>query len=163
MKLILPLFVEIPRKKSPNKRFYLGLNPYRNTHFQILNQAKEAYKGLVSDAYFYYCNLPGNKLLPPPPYLFQYTVFPGSARKFDLANILSIVQKFTDDSLIDLGVIPDDSYKIIRSIEYHFGAVDKTSPRVELEISSPFEGRIKHVDVPKEGTRMPREIVPEVA
>jgi len=140
MILILPLFVEIPRKRSSNKKFYLGLNQYRNAHYMILAQAKEAYKGLVSDAYFYCCNLPGKGRLRPPPYKFCYTVYPGNARSFDLGNVLPVVGKFAEDALIALGVISDDSYKIIRSIEYRIGEIDRKNPRVELEITSPFEG-----------------------
>jgi hypothetical protein len=71
-----------------------------------------------------------------PPYHFIYTVFPANNRKFDLANVLPIVQKFTDDALIELGIIDDDSYKVIRAIDYRFGHVDKDNPRCELEIRS---------------------------
>jgi hypothetical protein len=70
-----------------------------------------------------------------PPYLFTYTIFPANNRKFDLANVLPIIQKFTDDALIDLESISDDSYKVIPAINYRFGGVDKESPRVELEIT----------------------------
>jgi len=130
MKLSLPLFVDLPRKKG-NKRFYLGLNPYRNTHFQILNHAKELYKHQVLLA-----TMEIKEKLPPPPYLFEYTIYPGTGRKFDLANVLPIVQKFTDDALIHFGIIFDDSYKVIHAINYRFGGVDKDNPRAELSISS---------------------------
>ena len=134
MKLILPLTVVLPRKKGAGKVLTLNLNYYRNTHFQVLNQAKDAYRDLVRDAYFYYCQLPGNENLPEPPYLFCYTVYPKSRRMFDLANILSIIQKFTDDALIALGVISDDSYKVIRAVNYRFGGIDRKSPHCELDI-----------------------------
>ena len=110
----------------------------------ILTEAKEAYKELVCDAYF----LLANKCLPPPPYKFCYTVYPGSARIFDLGNVLPVVGKFAEDALIALGVISDDSYKIIRSIEYRIGEIDRENPRVELEITSPFEGRINYAYTP---------------
>jgi len=69
-----------------------------------------------------------------PPYRFIYTAYPASNRKFDLGNLLSIIQKFTDDALIEINVITDDSYKVIPSIDYRFGQVDKENPRIELEI-----------------------------
>jgi hypothetical protein len=140
MKLILPLSVTIPRKTKADRVWILNLNSYRNTHFQILNKAKEIYKEEVkradekrhegdTDFSSYYA-------MPNEPYLFTYTVFPANNRKFDLANVLPIIQKFTDDALIEFGIISDDSYKVIQAIDYRFGGVDKENPRVELEIRS---------------------------
>jgi Holliday junction resolvase RusA-like endonuclease len=130
MKIILPLCVCLPRKKTKDKIWILNLNSYRNTHFQTLNQAKIAWKAIVEQS------MPKNMIVECSPFKFTYTVFPASGRKFDLANVLSIVQKFTDDALVEYGVIPDDSYKIIPIIVYKFGAVDKENPRVELDIQS---------------------------
>jgi hypothetical protein len=129
MKLILPLSVVLPRKTKADKVFTLNLNIYRNTHHHTLNQAKVEWKGVVFAAVS--CTP-----LPSPPYQFNYTVYPANNRAFDLGNVLPIVQKFTDDALIELGVIPDDSYKVIKSINYRIGEVDKTNPRVELTIEA---------------------------
>jgi hypothetical protein len=129
MKIILPLTVTLPRKTKADKVFALNLNVYRNSHHMILNQAKIAWKGIVFDAM-----LP-DSILPAVPYHFTYTVFPGSNRKSDLANVCAIIQKFTDDALIEMGVITDDSYKVIPEITYRFGCVDKQNPRCELEIT----------------------------
>jgi len=128
MKIILPLSVTIPRKTKDDKVFTLNLNIYRNCHHFVLNQAKIAWKDIVKQS------MPQNMIVDCSPFKFVYTVFPNSGRKFDLANVLSIVQKFTDDALIEFGVIPDDNYKVIPIIVYKFGKVDKENPRVELEI-----------------------------
>jgi hypothetical protein len=48
--------------------------------------------------------------------------------------VLPIIQKFTDDALIELGVIPDDNFKVVRQINYNFGQVDKGNARAELLI-----------------------------
>jgi hypothetical protein len=140
MKIVLPLSVSLPRKKG-DRAWILNLNSYRNTHFHVLNQAKCEWTKTVLHAHF---EGPDGD----PPYRFTYTVFPASNRKFDLSNVLSIVQKFTDDALIECGVIPDDSYKIIPCIDYRFGGVDKQFPRVELEIRpySPSEEVCKEAD-----------------
>ena len=89
MKLILPLSVTMPRKTKDDRVWILNLNSYRNTHFQILNKAKGLYaeelaKSCIPVIYREY--------YPPPPYRFVYTVFPSSGRKFDLANVLPIIQ-----------------------------------------------------------------------
>jgi hypothetical protein len=137
MKIILPLTVTLPRKTKADKVFALNLNVYRNSHHFILNAAKVAWKGIVEWEVIRLGTMdpPPQVGLIPPPYHFTYTVYPGSNRKFDLANVLPIVQKFTDDALIEMGVIPDDSYKIIPVIDYRFGGVDRENPRVELEIN----------------------------
>jgi len=53
----------------------------------------------------------------------------------DLGNVLSIVQKFTEDAMVEFGIIEDDNYKIIGRVVHDFGEVDKFKPRVELRIS----------------------------
>jgi len=134
VKLILPLSVTLPRKKG-DKHWILNLNSYRNTHYHVLNQAKQRYKELVICALTLFQEDNPGYVMPKPPFIFTYTVFPATARKFDLANVLPIVQKFTDDALIELGVIKDDCYKIILAVNYRFGRVDKDNPRVELSIN----------------------------
>jgi Holliday junction resolvase RusA-like endonuclease len=129
MKIILPFSVTLPRKTKDDKVFNLNLNIYRNTHHMVLNQAKIAWKEIVRTAV-------GRNLITGPPYAFTYTAYPASNRKFDLGNVLSIIQKFTDDALIEMNVINDDSYKVIPVVSYKFGRVDKENPRVELEINT---------------------------
>lgn len=132
MKIILPLFVVLPRKKSPNKIWRLGLNSYRNTHFHILNQAKTLWKDIVATALSKSDkNITTGNLL-----CFRYTIYPSSNRKFDIANVCSVIDKFTCDALIEFGVISDDSYKVISRVVYEIGTVDKENPHCELEITS---------------------------
>jgi len=133
VKLILPLSVVLPRKKAPSKHWILNLNSYRNTHFHVLNQAKDFYREEVRNAILI-SRMQGHEI-PPPPYLFDYTIYPANKRTFDLGNVLPIIGKFTEDALIEFTLIIDDNYRIINAINYRFGGVDKISPRCELEIS----------------------------
>jgi hypothetical protein len=126
--LSIPLAVEIPRKTKPAKRVALNLNIYRNTHHMTLNQAKAAIKEHVRLAIGRVENIG------PGPWEFIYTIFPQTGRAFDLGNVGSIVQKFTDDALVELGVIKDDNHKIISRVVYEFGQIDKENPRAELTI-----------------------------
>ena len=130
MKIILPLSITLPRKIKADKVFYLNLNIYRNSNHMTLNHAKIAWKEIVLR----------NEIIlvehPSPPLHFIYTIFPGSGRKFDLGNVCSIIQKFTDDALIEYGMISDDSYKIIPQVSYRIGHIDKENPRCELEIKT---------------------------
>lgn len=131
MKIILPLTLTIPRKTKEDKVFALNLNVYRNAHHMVLNQAKVMWKEIVYNAIN---NDEVWDMDSKGPFLFTYTVYPGTNRKFDVANVLPIIQKFTDDALIELGIIQDDNYKILPAINYRFGEVDKVNPRVELTI-----------------------------
>jgi Holliday junction resolvase RusA-like endonuclease len=128
MKIILPFSVSIPRKKSANKIWILNLNSYRNTHHFTLNTSKILWKEIVVEALSHRGN--DDKPTLRQPLRFVYTVYPETQRKFDL------VQKFTDDALIDLGIIPDDNYKIIAEVVYRYGGWCKSYPRIELEIES---------------------------
>ena len=135
MKLILPLAVTIPRKTKEDKVFALNLNIYRNAHHFILNQAKAIYLEWMKAFIPYYGDsecFP--EYIPEPPFRFVYTIFPSTGRRFDLANVLPIIQKFTDDALIEFEIISDDSWKVIKAIDYRFGGIDKENPRAELEI-----------------------------
>jgi hypothetical protein len=133
MTITLPLTVIIPRKTKADKVFALNLNIYRNSHHMTLNQAKVAYKEEVMKAMAV-----GGRFVPlqfgAGPFKFVYTIFPSSNRGFDLGNVCSIIQKFTDDALIELGAISDDNFKVVRAVDYRFGSVDKIRPRAELTI-----------------------------
>lgn len=135
--LHVPLTVMLPRKKSAGRNVILNLNHYRNDHHMILNPAKIVHKDSVAwaltMAHGYIAR--ARELMPEPPYLFTYTLYPKDARGYDLANVCSIVQKFTDDALIELGIIEDDNFRIVRAVNYRYGEVDKLRPRAELEIT----------------------------
>lgn len=144
--LRMPLWVILPRKTKADKKFALNLNVYRNSHYQILNNAKKTLKEILAS------NLMdlGIKDLGDlkPPFCFTYTLYPPTRRLVDLGNVLSIVQKFCDDALIDLGLIEDDNYQILRKVIYEFGWIDKENPRAELRIDeiSPEEIQKKACD-----------------
>ncbi len=129
MKITLPLSIVIPRKTKADKVFAMNLNNFRNAHHFVMNTAKSMWLDIVLHA-----PIDGGEVSPP--YKFTYTVYPGNNRKFDLGNVLPAIQKFTDDALIELGIIQDDSYKVIPLIVYRFGGVDKDNPRCELEITT---------------------------
>jgi Holliday junction resolvase RusA-like endonuclease len=126
--ITLPLEVWIPRKTREDKKIILNLNVYRNCHHMTLNAAKREMKLFVEQT--------AKELLEPisSPLRFTYTIFPATGRKFDLANVAPIVQKFTDDALVEAGFIKDDNYKIVAEVNYRFGNVDKENPRAELMI-----------------------------
>lgn len=127
--ITIPLTVPVSRNKS----FTLNLNNYRNTHFQTLNKAKKVYRDIVWDAYISasrgYQNFD-------PPFRMTYTIFPKTRRRCDVANVGSILDKFTCDALVELHVMDDDDYTNIPVVIYQIGHVDRENPRCELRIES---------------------------
>lgn len=119
-----PYWVVLGKKKP--KKFYLNLNVYRNAHFHQLNNAKEAFHDLCKD-----------RLQELPVYLsvaLTYKLYPQSLQLCDVPNICCIVDKFFSDTLVQLGKIPDDNYRIVKRVAFEFGEVDKSNPRVEVTI-----------------------------
>lgn len=119
-----PLGIQLSKKKQ----FILNLNNYRNVYFRALNNAKIKYKAAVMDEIERECYYPLNIIA------IHYTVFKGDHRRCDIGNIASIHQKFFEDALVELGHLPDDSYKNIPVCSYSFGGIDKDNPRVEIRI-----------------------------
>lgn len=125
-KLTSPLCVVLPRVRVKDLRFHLNLNVYRNQYYITLNQVKTLYKELMRDQ------------IDPLPVMsrvsVRYTLFPGTKRKIDTHNVCIIHEKFFMDALVELGKIPDDNYLYYLETGYKFGKIDRSNPRVEIEI-----------------------------
>ena len=99
MEIIIDDFVQVGRKKIK-----LNLNVYRNLHYQVNNKAKIIFKEKLLN------NYPVLALIKSDFIRVNYDVIPSSRQKFDIMNIVSIVDKFFLDALVNIGCIPDDDY-----------------------------------------------------
>lgn len=100
-----------------NKKFSLNLNDYRNTHYQTLNKAKIIFKNQLLINYPELYRIKADRVE------IEYYIERCDNRKFDIMNIISIVDKFFCDALVEVGCIPDDdfehvSYKDIKPSGY---------------------------------------------
>ena len=129
MELTLPITVTIPRKTKEGKKVSLNMNTYRNLQFHTNNQAKVIYKELLSQRI-------SDTIMPTPPVRLTYTLYQQSNRATDVANVLSIVDKFTCDAFVELGLLPDDNFRFVPEVTYRYGGVDKANPRAELRVES---------------------------
>lgn len=112
----------LPRRTREDVPFVLNLNVYRNSHYHILNQAKKQFKLVMT---------PQIEALPLLSVCsFKYIVYPASLRDYDGMNVVSIVDKFLCDAIIELKKIPDDSYKYIRSTSWEPGNIAKHNPKI---------------------------------
>lgn len=108
------------------KNYALNLNVYRNTHFIQLNNSKVLFDTLIQPRI--------KNLVIKPPFIIRYTLYIGSNRECDVANVCSIVDKYFCDALVKAKIIPDDNYKYLKGVSYEFGSVDKDNPRVDAQI-----------------------------
>ena len=96
-RFVLPISVILPRKRVKDKKIMLNLNVYRNLHFQVNNQVKELFKPIEADQF------KAEKIS------IGYLVRKTTKRKYDTMNIISIVDKFFLDWLVENEYIPDDT------------------------------------------------------
>ena len=113
--------------KVKAKNLPLNLNHYRNAHFRLLNNMKIEFKNQVKKQFTGHSKLNT-------PIQIDYKVFPKTKRKFDVANVLSIVDKYFCDALVEEGLIEDDNCDYLLQVTYSMGVVDKDNPRVEATI-----------------------------
>lgn len=126
-----PITISVPTYlkygiKKP-KTFALNLNVYRNTHFHILNQMKELFGKKVEKAISQLPIMSKVKL--------TYSLFFGSKRDVDTANVCCIVDKFFSDCLVNAGKLPDDNSGVISEVTYRFGGIDTRNPRCDVTLS----------------------------
>jgi hypothetical protein len=125
----MPLFVMVPRKTMPDKKYILNLNYYRNWQGHQSNIIKQTYKELAADL----CEL--ETLRFPYRIKIEFTLWKATARRTDRANVLSVHEKFFCDALTEFGCIPDDNDNYIESQTYRTGGIDRGNPRVDIKIS----------------------------
>ena len=110
-------------KKTKKDKFSnaLNLNFYRNAHYIFNDRAKKQFKEIIApqvralDVY--------TKLKP----TYRYYL----ARKADMGNVHSVVEKYFLDAIVEFGKIGDDDcYQVIGG-DYEFVEVDKENARCE--------------------------------
>ena len=94
---ILPISVTLPRKRKADKKIMLNLNVYRNLHYQVNNDVKDIFKPV--SVYAFRAEI----------IEISYIVHKTTKRKYDTMNIISIVDKFFLDWLVDNNYLPDDT------------------------------------------------------
>lgn len=121
-KLVAPL--RVPQSKT--KDFLLNLNAYRNAHHMVLNKTKVEFKDVMREQI--------EKLPVMNKVRLTYVLFVGSNRRCDLTNMISVIDKYFEDALVELGKLPDDNFNYVPELVFRFGNVDPSNPRVEIYI-----------------------------
>jgi hypothetical protein len=112
---------------TTKKRFYLNLNQYRNAHHFTLAKAKVNFHEMMAQRVKHLPQFDTVNLI--------FTLYPGTEQLVDTSNVCSIVDKFFSDVLVKCHKIKDDNRKIVLSVVYRYGEIDRLNPRVDVSIS----------------------------
>ncbi len=121
--MTVPTFVILPRKTKAGKKYQLNYNELRNinrfTLGDLKNKFYEDFKPAIAKAKLHYDwqRIKGKQVR------LIYTITAANKRKFDIANILSVVDKFACDCLVKEGIISEDNWQYLTSVVYDFGGV----------------------------------------
>jgi len=123
----LPLSVPMGKYKRNTKKhkagedkkpFRLNLNNWRNANPFLRTKADKYFREIIRDQYK---GMP--QIIFKGKISIQYKVYFSDKRKKDISNILSIIDKYFSDAIVELGVIPDDNYEHLVKIIYEFGGI----------------------------------------
>lgn len=123
IRLELPVYLNVTKKK----RVLINMNWYRNAHYQVSNKVKGEYHKLIT------AKLGQIKEKITKGYEIHYRYYYKSVVS-DLTNVTSVIDKFLNDSLQELGIVENDNVKYLRKIVCEVGGQDKENPRLEIEI-----------------------------
>lgn len=110
----LPYSIIIPRKTKKDRIINLNLNTYRNIHYIVNNQAKKIFKPIKIEST---TKKKYSKIA------IEYYIKRKDKRKYDIMNIISVVDKFFCDWLVENKYIDDDNSKIID--QYHIYSTEE--------------------------------------
>ena len=130
IKLELPVYWQTRK----NKITLMSLNWYRNENEHVKNKIKHEYHDLIR------LKLLGNKEKIKGKYQARYRYFYKNSAS-DLENVASVIGKFLNDALKELGIIVDDSVKYLVNSQLTVDSCDKKNPRIEIEVESCNENK----------------------
>ncbi len=119
--LELPYFITLGKK-----RHSCNLNQYRQAHYRVTNALKKEFKEIITDDVL---DLPVMEQVK-----IHYIIHYENKRLFDIDNIMSVISKYAQDALVELGRLPDDNYQHIIQITGTVGVINKENPHIEMRI-----------------------------
>jgi len=123
-----PLFVDLPRKTTKDKRIYINMNSYRNLHYLVNNQVKKMYLEAVRE------QLEGVTIQTPVE--ITYKVYKKTSRRLDKMNVIAITSKYLLDAVTELGCWDDDNDDHVKTETILPTELDRANSRVEVTIRS---------------------------
>lgn len=102
------------------RRNVYAANTFKHTQQSMVKKSIIGISPIPEDAY---------------PVYLKYTYWEQNSRR-DLDNISSIVHKFTQDALVESGIMRNDTAKEICGFSDDFPGIDRDNPRIEVSIYS---------------------------
>ena len=130
LKLIVPMYVELPRKTKKNFNVWLNMNRFMNLHFLVKNNAKKVFFNVMRD------QLEGVKI--DTPVNITYQLFSPDKRKRDKMNAIAVVSKFLLDAITHYGCWEDDNDEFVKTETLLPTVYDKGNGRIEVTIVNNF-------------------------
>jgi len=128
MKIISPLYIDLPRVRTKPKRVYLNMNAYGNTNTFTNNEVKKAYLEAIRE------QVEGKVIVTPVE--ITYRVLKGSKRRLDKMNVIAVTSKYLLDALTNLGCWEDDNDDHVKTETILPTELCRDNPRVEIIITS---------------------------
>jgi len=128
IKIISPLYIDLPRVRTKPKRVYLNMNAYGNTNTFTNNEVKKAYLEAIREQI-------GGKVIQTPVEI-TYRVYKQSKRRLDKMNIVAVTSKYLLDALTNLECWIDDNDDFVKTETILPTILDRDNPRVEIIITS---------------------------
>lgn len=125
--MILPSFIMLPRKTLKDKKIMMNFNTVKTLHHMQYNIVKKAFKEQIKPLFKDFEAIDGQCKV-------KYKITAHNKRKFDLLNIVTIIDKFLLDALQDFGIIEEDNFEIVIGYEVEFGGIDSTLKERLIEV-----------------------------
>ena len=126
MVLELPIYYTFKYKTKKDKTVLVGINWYRNTHFQLETKVKKYYQALVRSKL-------SVKTEQFEQYKIHYKLFYKS-KVCDASNIIPIIDKYLNDTIQEMGLLINDNVNYYKQSSWEVVGQDKENPRVEIEL-----------------------------
>ena len=123
IKIDLPVYWQVSR----NKKIFIGMNWYQRADKYEINKVKQEFQNFVK------LKLIKNKEKIKGEYEINYKYFYKRSDS-DLKNVTSVVDKFLNDALQEIGIVENDNVKYFKKSINEVGNQDKENPRVETFI-----------------------------
>jgi Holliday junction resolvase RusA-like endonuclease len=103
------------------------MNSYRNWHYQVSNEIKRRFKSDISMKLNF--RFDGKIKI-------EYFYFAPDKRKRDLMNVISVVDKFFQDAMVETGCIESDDLSVVVEVNSCYMGIDRQDPRLDVIISN---------------------------
>lgn len=145
MKIIIPPYIDLARKKSKDRRVYLQFNCVGRLSGFLYNEAKKAVEEIILN------QLTNVNIQIPSPCTVICRYYPSGKRHADIDNAFTVV-KFCSDALVNAHLLIGDDFRYIKAVEYTLGGIDPINPRYEIQYIPYDENRYKFDDDTDEET-----------